>query len=179
MPGRAGRGALGRDAAIDQSHGADGDRQQAPRRARRRRTRRPGAVDCRLRLLSARPARGDMGRPFCGRKRRKGRARRRRPRAGKGSGWVGGVTGAQTVPARGGKARGSRRSEASSPISASARWACLHRSTSMRGGRSSVRGGPRQSAGPPTAIAALRALQVRHEDVAEEAVVQEIGMWPM
>ena len=26
---------------------------------------------------------------------------------------------------------------------------------------------------------ALRVLQVRHEDVAEETVVQEIGMWPM
>jgi hypothetical protein len=43
------------------------------RGARGRRTRRPGAVDCRLRLLSTRPARADMGRPFCGRKRRKGR----------------------------------------------------------------------------------------------------------
>jgi hypothetical protein len=40
-------------------------------------------------------------------------------------------------------------------------------------------GRTRQSAGPPSAIAALRALQVRHEDVAEEAGVQEIGMWPM
>src|SRR5437763_1271289 len=37
----------------------------------------------------------------------------------------------------------------------------------------------RLRAGQPRAIAALRALQVRHEDVAEEAVVQEIGMWPM
>jgi hypothetical protein len=41
------------------------------------------------------------------------------------------------------------------------------------------RGRTHQSADPPPAIAALRALQVRHEDVAEEAVVKEIGMWPM
>jgi hypothetical protein len=41
------------------------------------------------------------------------------------------------------------------------------------------KGRTRQSAGPPPAIAALRALQVRHEDVAEEAGVQEIGMWTM
>ena len=37
-----------------------------------------------------------------------------------------------------------------------------------------------QSAGPPAAIAALRVLQVRPEDVAEEAeAAQEFGMWPV
>jgi hypothetical protein len=41
-------------------------------------------------------------------------------------------------------------------------------------------GRTRQSAGPPPAIAALPVLQVRPEDVAEEAeAAQEIGMWPM
>src|SRR5262245_34710782 len=40
---------------------------------------------------------------------------------------------------------------------------------------SKCKGRTRRSAGPPPAIAALRALQVRDQDVAE--AVQEIGMW--
>ena len=39
------------------------------------------------------------------------------------------------------------------------------------------KGRTRQSAGPPPAIAALRALQVRPEDLAAAGL--EIGMWPM
>jgi hypothetical protein len=48
----------------------------------------------------------------------------------------------------------------------------------QRGGQDR-RGRTRQSAGPPPAIAALRALEVRLGDVAEDAGVDEIGMWPM
>ena len=52
---------------------------------------------------------------------------------------------------------------------------------SGRGLDAGVSGGPASlHAGPPTAIAALRVLQVWHEDLAEEAeAAQEIGMWPM
>jgi hypothetical protein len=39
------------------------------------------------------------------------------------------------------------------------------------------KGRTRQSAGPPPAVAALRALQVRHEDLAPAAL--EVGMWPV
>jgi hypothetical protein len=42
------------------------------------------------------------------------------------------------------------------------------------------KGRTRQSAGPPLAVAALRAFQDGHDDVAEEAeAAQEIGVWPI
>src|SRR5690349_2267457 len=50
------------------------------------------------------------------------------------------------------------------------------RSTSMRGGRSSMRGGP-TSLQARSLLSLLRALQVRHEDLAAAAL--EIGMWPV
>ena len=41
------------------------------------------------------------------------------------------------------------------------------------------KGRTRRSAGPPL-VAALRAFEVRHDDVAEDAEpAQEIGMWPI
>jgi energy-coupling factor transporter ATP-binding protein EcfA2 len=39
------------------------------------------------------------------------------------------------------------------------------------------KGRTRQSVGPPPVVAALRALQVRHEDLAAAAL--EVGMWPV
>jgi hypothetical protein len=54
------------------------------------------------------------------------------------------------------------------------------RAGGTRGRSFTCKGRTRQTAGPPPAIAALRVLQVRPEDVAEDAeAAQEIGMWPM
>ena len=112
----------GEATAGDLGQGADGDREQAPRPARGRgidgASALTGAFGCyRLDLpegtwvdvIAAARRRAGGG----------GSARGRRPRAGKGSGRAGGVTGAPAVPARARTERGSRRSGASSPTSAS------------------------------------------------------------